>query len=109
MIRKEAVVEKAVDWVAEENAEETIVCYPPSLVVDSLVLRSLLEEGGVSRSDSPSVVGPRPFLVVDSLAMRSLAEEGGVSRLDLPSVLGRIHWNFGKRLDGGWGFRSTAN
>jgi hypothetical protein len=36
MIRKETVVEKAVDWVGEENAEETVVWYPPSRVVDSL-------------------------------------------------------------------------
>jgi hypothetical protein len=106
MIRKENVVEKAVDWVVDENAEESVVFYPPSLVVDSL-----LEEGGVSRSDPSLVVSYPLSLVVDSLVLRSLLEEGGVSRSDFPSLLGRIHWNFGKRLDldGGWGFRSTVN
>jgi hypothetical protein len=137
MIRKETVVERIVHWVDEENVEETVVLYPPSLAVDSL-----LEEGGASRSDSPSVVsyplslvvdslvlrypseeegvfhldypsifGHHPFVGVDSLVPRSLLEEGGVSRSESPSVRGRNHWNFWKRLilDGRWGFRSTAS
>jgi hypothetical protein len=81
------------------------------VVVDSLALRSPLEEVGVSHPDSPLVVEHRPFVVVDSLVLRNLLEEGGVSRSDSHSVLGRIHWNFVKRLDldGGWGFRSTAS
>jgi hypothetical protein len=131
-IRKEAVVEQAVDWAVEENAEDAVVHYPPSLVVDSLleeggvsrsdspavvdhppflvvdslVLRSLLEERGVSRSGSPSVVGHHPYLVVGSLVLRNLLEEGGVSRSKSPSVLGQIHWDFVKRQED---FRSTAN
>jgi hypothetical protein len=131
------VVEKVVDWVGEESVEETavsfplslvvdslleeggvsrselssVVSYPLSLVVDSLVLRSPSEEGGVYHPDSPSVFGHHPFAAVDSLVPSTLLEEEGVSRSESPSVLGRNHWNFWKRLilDGGWGFRSTAN
>lgn len=69
--------------MAEESAKRIFFYYPPSLVVGSLS-----EEVGVSRSDPPSVVSYPLSLVVDSLLQRGPLGEGGVSHPNYPSVFG---------------------